>query len=153
MRVNMGGLDYDECWTINRKVNPRSLTMTWRAQALVGGVLSGPVLTTTQTYTPTAGTAPANRLTAYPMGAWSEVKLPDTSQAISTTTTFGEDSDYTTAPAANPQSFTDNGDGTITDNVTGLMWQKADAGEMTWENAVNNADTLSNGSHFNPVRD
>ena len=59
------------------------------------------------------------------------------------TTTFGEDSAYTTAPAANPQSFTDNGDGTITDNVTGLMWQKTDAGEMTWENAVNNASTQS----------
>ncbi len=147
MRVNMGGVDYDECWTINRKVNPRSLTMTWRAQALVGGVLSGPVLTTTQTYTPTAGTAPANRLTAYPMGAWSEVKLPDTSQVVSTTTTFGEDSDYTTTPSANPQSFTDNGDGTITDNVTGLMWQKADAGEMTWENAVNNAGTVSTGGY------
>lgn len=143
MRVNMGGVDYDECWTINRKVNPRSLTMTWRAQALVSGALSGPVLTTTQTYTPTAGTAPANRLTAYPMGAWSEVKLPDTSQTVSTTPTFGEDSDYTAAPAANPQSFTDNGDGTITDHVTGLMWQKADAGEMTWENAVNNAAAQS----------
>jgi arylsulfatase A-like enzyme/phosphodiesterase/alkaline phosphatase D-like protein len=147
MRVNMGGVDYDEYWTINRKVNPRSLTMTWRAQALVGGVLSGPVLTTTQTYTPTAGTAPANRLTAYPMGAWSEVKLPDTSQVVSTTTTFGEDSDYTTTPSANPQSFTDNGDGTITDNVTGLMWQKADAAEMTWENAVNNAGTVTTGGY------
>jgi arylsulfatase A-like enzyme len=147
MRVNMGGVDYDECWTINRKVNPRSMTMTWRAQALVGGVLSGPVLTTTQTYTPTAGTAPANRLTAYPMGAWSEVKLPDTSQVLSTTTTFGEDSDYTTTPSANPQSLTDNGDGTITDNVTGLMWQKADAGEMTWENSVNNASAQTTGGY------
>jgi hypothetical protein len=147
MRVNMGGVDYDECWTINRKVNPRSMTMTWRAQALVGGVLSGPVLTTTQTYTPTAGTAPANRLTSYPMGAWSEVKLPDTSQVVSTTTTFGEDSDYTTTPSANPQSFTDNGDGTITDNVTGLMWQKADAGEMTWENSVNNASAQTTGGY------
>ncbi len=28
------------------------------------------------------------------MGAWSEVKLPDTGQVVSTTTTFGEDSDY-----------------------------------------------------------
>jgi arylsulfatase A-like enzyme len=147
MRVNMGGVDYDECWTINRKVNPRSLTMTWRAQALVGGALSGPVLTTTQTYTPTAGSASGNRLTAYPMGAWSEVKLPDTSQVVSTTTTFGEDSDYTTTPSANPQSYTDNGDGTITDNVTGLMWQKADAGEMTWENAVNNAGAVTTGGH------
>ncbi|MBU6302827.1 MAG: sulfatase-like hydrolase/transferase [Verrucomicrobia bacterium] len=147
MRVNMAGADYDECWTINRKVNPRSLTMTWRAQALVNNQLSGPVLTTTQTYTPTAGTAPANRLTAYPMEAWSEVKLPDSGQLVSTTVTFGEDSDYTTPPEANPQSFTDNGDGTVTDHVTGLMWQKLDAGEMTWENAVNNASTQNTGGH------
>jgi hypothetical protein len=28
-------------------------------------------------------------------------------------------------PAPNPQSYTDNGDGTVTDNVTGLMWQQA----------------------------
>lgn len=127
MRVNMGGVDYDECWIINRKLNPRTLTVTWRAQALISGALSGPVLTTTNTYTPTIGSANHARLTPYPMGAWSEVSLPDTSQTVSTTATFGEDSDYTTAPAANPQSFTNNGNGTITDNVTGLMWQKADA--------------------------
>ncbi|MGO8997048.1 MAG: DUF1566 domain-containing protein [Polyangiaceae bacterium] len=27
--------------------------------------------------------------------------------------------------APNPESYTDNGDGTVTDNVTGLMWQQA----------------------------
>ncbi|MCL2449554.1 MAG: DUF1566 domain-containing protein [Polyangiaceae bacterium] len=31
------------------------------------------------------------------------------------------------AGAPNPESCTDNGDGTITDNVTGLMWQQASA--------------------------
>lgn len=35
---------------------------------------------------------------------------------------FGEDSDYT----INPPSYTDNGDGTVTDNVTGLIWQQED---------------------------
>jgi hypothetical protein len=30
-----------------------------------------------------------------------------------------------TAGAPNLESYTDNGDGTITDNVTGLIWQKA----------------------------
>jgi hypothetical protein len=30
-----------------------------------------------------------------------------------------------TAGAPNPESYTDNGDGTVTDNVTGLMWQQA----------------------------
>jgi hypothetical protein len=58
--------------------------------------------------------------------------LPDTGQNSGYTTTSGEDSDFT----INAPSFTDNGDGTITDNVTGLMWQKTDGGEMTFENAA-----------------
>ena len=149
MRVNMSGTNYDECWRINRNVNPRTLTVTWRAQALISGNLSGPVVTTTNTYTPstggagTAGTAASNRLAAYTVAGWSEVKLPDTSQTLKATTTFGEDSDYT----INAQSFTDNADGTITDNVTGLMWQKMDNGESTWETAVANATTVSTGGY------
>jgi hypothetical protein len=35
---------------------------------------------------------------------------------------FGEDNDY----IINAPSFTNNGNGTITDTVTGLMWQQAD---------------------------
>jgi hypothetical protein len=34
---------------------------------------------------------------------------------------FGQDAQYTN----HPPSYTDNGDGTVTDQVTGLMWQKA----------------------------
>jgi hypothetical protein len=38
----------------------------------------------------------------------------------------------------NQPSYTDNGNGTITDNVTGLIWQKQDDGVIkTWDNAVN----------------
>ncbi len=37
---------------------------------------------------------------------------------------------------ATEQSFTYNGDGTISDNLTGLILQKAEAGETTSENAV-----------------
>jgi sugar lactone lactonase YvrE/formylglycine-generating enzyme required for sulfatase activity len=66
-----------------------------------------------------------------PSGAWTMAKLPDTGQTQSYTATVGEDSDYT----VNPPSFTDNGDGTVKDNVTGLTWQKADGGEMTWASA------------------
>ena len=33
---------------------------------------------------------------------------------------FGQDANY----SGNQPSYTDNGDGTITDNITGLMWQK-----------------------------
>jgi len=68
-------------------------------------------------------------------------KLPDTGQSGDYTSTFGEDSDY----AINPPSFTNNEDGTITDNITGLIWQKVDGGEMSWENAQVFSDTLSLG--------
>ena len=64
--------------------------------------------------------------------------LPDTGQNISFTTTFGEDNDYN----INVPSFTNNSNGTITDNVTGLMWQQVDGGEMTIENALIYADNL-----------
>ena len=32
---------------------------------------------------------------------------------------YGQDGDY---QKGTPMSYTDNGDGTVTDNVTGLMW-------------------------------
>jgi hypothetical protein len=70
-------------------------------------------------------------------GAWTMAKLPDTGQTLNYTTTFGEDADY----AIHPPSLTDNADGSMQDNVTGLVWQKADGGEMTWSNAVLYAQT------------
>ena len=45
--------------------------------------------------------------------------IVDTNQTQSYTKTEGEDADYT----GNQPSYTDNHDGTVTDNVTGLMWQ------------------------------
>ena len=36
--------------------------------------------------------------------------------------------------------FSDNGDGTVTDNATGLMWAQADAGGMDWQNALSYAE-------------
>lgn len=57
--------------------------------------------------------------------------LPDTGQTARHTRTFGEDSDFS---GAGP-SLRDNGDGTVSDVVTGLTWQRVDGGEMTWEAA------------------
>lgn len=34
------------------------------------------------------------------------------------------------------QSFVDNGDGTVTENATGLTWEKEDSGVMTWDAAI-----------------
>ena len=64
--------------------------------------------------------------------------LPDTGQTTSYTATFGEDNDYN----INVPSFTNNGNGTITDNVTGLMWQQGDSGELTIENGILYCDNL-----------
>ena len=69
---------------------------------------------------------------------YSMLKIPDTGQTGDYTDIFGEDSDYN----INPPTYTDNGDGTITDNITGFMWQQTDGGEMTWESAQAYADTL-----------
>ena len=67
--------------------------------------------------------------------------LPDTGQTTSYTTLFGEDHDY----SINTPSYTNNGNGTITDNVTGLMWQQVDGGEMTFENAITYCNNLTLG--------
>lgn len=45
---------------------------------------------------------------------------------------YGQDANYST----NAFSYTDNGDGTVTDNVTGLMWQQDPGNKMTWVEAV-----------------
>lgn len=41
----------------------------------------------------------------------------------------------------------DNGDGTVTDNGTGLMWQKETAGPEKWQHAGRYVDSLSLGSY------
>jgi hypothetical protein len=43
--------------------------------------------------------------------------------------------------------FADNGDGTVTDNLTGLIWLKnANCfGAQTWTNALSNSNTLASG--------
>jgi len=46
-------------------------------------------------------------------------------------------------PSYGMNDFTDNGDGTVTDNATGLMWQQADSGAgMLWQNALAYAEGL-----------
>jgi hypothetical protein len=71
------------------------------------------------------------------------LKLPDTGQTKSFTNTPGEDSDY----QINTPFYVDNGDGTIMDTVTGLMWQKLDYGDISFENALIYADTLTLAGH------
>lgn len=71
------------------------------------------------------------------------LRLPDTGQNTSYTNTFGEDADYN----INTPFYILNGNGTVTDTVTSLMWQQTDGGEMTIENAQLYCDTLTLGGY------
>ena len=53
-----------------------------------------------------------------------------------------------TAGAPNLESYTDNGDGTVADNVTGLMWQQVvPTTTYTWTNAIAYCPSLTLGGH------
>ncbi len=67
------------------------------------------------------------------------LRLPDTGETVSYTTTFGEDHDYN----INAPFFIINGDGTVIDTITRLMWQQTDGGEMTVESARVYCDLLT----------
>jgi hypothetical protein len=69
------------------------------------------------------------------------LRLPDTGQSNSYTATFGEDNDYNIYVPF----FIVNGNGTVTDTITTLLWQQKDGGEMTIENATLYCDTLTLG--------
>jgi len=69
--------------------------------------------------------------------------LPDTGQVTDYTATFGEDADY----SINPPAYTVNGDGTVTDQVTGFRWQQSDGGEMTYANAITYCQDLTLGGY------
>lgn len=129
MRYAVGAASFDICWRIQRNANPKTLTITWRLPDV-------PAVTTTYNNI-------NNRLTTYPMAASSLKDLPDTGQLLDALAAFGEDSDY----ALNPPAFRDNGDDTISDLVTGLMWQKSDQGESTWEAAIQGAGTATTGGY------
>ena len=60
----------------------------------------------------------------------------------------GDDGDLEKGVAWAIPRFTDNGDGTVTDNLTGLIWLK-DAncfGQVTWDNALSDSNGLASGS-------
>ena len=56
---------------------------------------------------------------------------------------YGQDAQYT---GYTPR-YTDNGDGTITDNVTGLMWQQDPGAKMSYAQAVAGAESFDLAGH------
>ncbi|NOY09206.1 MAG: DUF1566 domain-containing protein [Spirochaetes bacterium] len=71
-----------------------------------------------------------------------DVNLPGTGQTTSYVT--GDDGELQTGVAWPDPRFTDNGDGTITDNLTGLMWEKTpSATARIWTAALTYANGLT----------
>ncbi len=60
----------------------------------------------------------------------------------------GQDGELQWGVAWPDPRFTDNGDGTVTDKLTGLTWAQdpSAAGEMTWQQALDYAASLTNAS-------
>ncbi|HEY5621478.1 MAG TPA: DUF1566 domain-containing protein [Pontiella sp.] len=56
---------------------------------------------------------------------------------------FGQDAQY----SGNRPSYRDNGDGTVTDLVTGLMWQSDPGEKKTYDDAVAGASKCRTGGH------
>ena len=85
--------------------------------------------------------------------AWTMLELPDTGVITCYTDVgiidpcpgfgdpyYGQDANYT----INPPSYTDNGNGTVTDNVTGLMWQQEDDNTTPiWDDAESYCNNLT----------
>ena len=77
------------------------------------------------------------------------IQLPKTGQ---TTSYYSGDDGAIQAGVAWPiPRFTDHGDSTVTDNLTGLMWTKdanpAGNSKMTWQQALDYVKTLNTGGH------
>jgi len=68
----------------------------------------------------------------------SEIAYPKPGQAF-----YGQDAQY----VANPPQYKDNGDGTVSDLVTGLMWQKDPGEKKTFRQAVAGASKCRLGGH------
>jgi len=67
--------------------------------------------------------------------------------SIISCTGTGQDGEYQLGATASPR-FTDNTDGTVTDNISGLVWLKnANCyGTQNWTTSLNSANTLASGS-------
>jgi hypothetical protein len=75
--------------------------------------------------------------------------VPVTKTGQTTSYATGDDGDLQKGVAWPVPRFTDHGDGTVTDNLTGLMWTK-DAnmyGQRTWADALSDCASCTEGGH------
>ena len=83
-----------------------------------------------------------------PVAKTGQTTCYNSSGTVISCTGTGQDGEYQEDVAWPNPRFTDNGDGTVTDNLTGLIWLK-DAncfGTRIWEDALSDANGLASGS-------
>jgi len=91
----------------------------------------------------TPGNTMATQL-SYALVDTSQVTCFDSIQIISCGNEFaGQDAQY----SSHPPQFLDNGDGTVSDLVTGLMWQQDPGNKKTFDEAVAGAASLNLGGY------
>ncbi len=111
-----------------------------------------PTATAASTATPTSATTATPTATAtpttgksYPLVDTGQTGCYDANGAVITCPAkgaafYGQDAQFT----GNAFSFTDNGNGTVTDNVTGLVWQQTpNSANLSWKQAVDTCDALT----------
>jgi hypothetical protein len=76
-----------------------------------------------------------------------QTKCYDTSGTEIFCTGTGQDGDIQAGVAWPSPRFVDNGDGTVADKLTGLMWTRDETKQMTWQEALDYVKTLNTGSH------
>jgi hypothetical protein len=88
-------------------------------------------------------TAEDGTVKIYTVRAYRVIFLPETGQT--TSYEAGDDGEFEMGVAWPIPRFTDNGDGTVTDNMTGLVWLKNANrfGMSTWSDALNDCNTLA----------
>ncbi len=103
-------------------------------------------LRTDGTWGPQTGTGSALSYPA-PVEKTGQTTCYDQSGNSISCTGTGQDGEYQKGVAWPSPRFTDNGDGTVTDNITGLIWLKnANCfGTKTWSEALSAANSLENG--------
>ncbi|OGG98999.1 MAG: hypothetical protein A2600_13235 [Candidatus Lambdaproteobacteria bacterium RIFOXYD1_FULL_56_27] len=116
--VTVGGLTQTSGTTANNFTSP----VTYRVTAADGTTKDYSITIITRNPVPDTG-----QTTCWD-GAGTTIPCPAASNALA------QDGSYNTA---NQPSYTDNGNGTVTDNVTGLVWQKGSSGtSYAWTNAL-----------------
>lgn len=105
----------------------------------------------------TTGRASAQSVEQYKIVGTGQTKCYDTTSVIAAPAKgspfYGQDAQF----SGNQPSYTDNGDGTVTDNITGLMWAKSldlnhdgridTTDRLTYDEAIAYADTMTLGGY------